>query len=61
MRNHPSARRNPLSGHVFPLGSQGWRGCYASNRTLMAEALKKVLLAGKGSTRFPPKPLPLAL
>lgn len=41
MRNHPSARRSPLSGHVFPLGTQGWRGCYASNRTLMAEALKK--------------------
>lgn len=41
MRNHPSARRNPLSDHVFPLGSHGWRGCYASNRTLMAEALKK--------------------
>lgn len=48
MRNHPSARRSPLRGHVFPLGSRGSRGCYASNRMLMAGALKKSRLAGEG-------------
>lgn len=59
MRNHPPARRSPLRGHVFPLGSRGWRGCYASNRMLMAGALKKSRLAGEGvhpTTPVPPTP-----
>lgn len=42
MRTHPSARQSPLSGHVFSQAlPPGCGGYYASDKTLMAEALRK--------------------
>lgn len=54
----PVSQKEPSQWSRVPSGSQGGRNCYASNRMLMAQALKMLRLQAKGPSDSQPQPRP---